>query len=134
MHTVKNIIRIDANLLFRSLLSSFYSALILSAVTTISSIADFHYIAILVFAFYYFVSYVLFATFIQLKLNENPKKYRFNYLIIYMIGAFIATIIVIVGLFRENPFITVNFYLIVILAATVFWIVDSFLLQKLDNN
>ncbi|WP_404452124.1 UPF0715 family protein [Virgibacillus necropolis] len=129
MDNVKGKIRVDSSMVFRSLLCSIFSALTLSIITTVFLI-DFHYIAIIVFAFYYSIFYVLFATPIQLKLNQNPKKYNIIYNVFYVSGAFIATAIATIVMSGENPFIILNFYIISILAAIVFWIFDSIFLQN----
>ncbi|MFD2043824.1 UPF0715 family protein [Ornithinibacillus salinisoli] len=125
---VKSKIRIDSNMVSRSLLCSICAALTLSIITTIAT-TNFHYIAIIVFAIFYFIFYALFATPIQFKLNQNPKKYHIINFIVYAIGAFIASAIAIIVLFGENPLISIGFYITAMLAALVFWVFDSIFLQ-----
>ncbi|ASK63894.1 hypothetical protein CFK37_17880 [Virgibacillus phasianinus] len=124
----KNKIRVNSHILSRSFLCAFCSAVALSTIFLIAT-SSFHYIGITVFAFYFFIFYVIFAIPIQLKLIQKPKKFNIIYLMIYMLGAFVASAIAIRVVGGENPFVIGNFYIIVILAAIVYWMLDSVFLQ-----
>ncbi len=105
MENFKDKIRVVRNIISRSFLCSIFSAMILSLITIIAT-ENFHFIAFIVFGFYYFIFYVLFAIPIQLKLNQTPKKYNIIYLLIYLFGALVASALAIIVMVGGNPFIS----------------------------
>lgn len=66
---------------------------------------------------------------IQFVLNIRYKKFNIIYLLIYTIGAFIATGIGFLQL-GGNPIAMSSYYIFSMLAASLFWTFDSILLQK----
>lgn len=133
MENFKDKIRVVRNIISRSFLCSIFSAMILSLITIIAT-ENFHFIAFIVFGFYYFIFYVLFAIPIQLKLNQTPKKYNIIYLLIYLFGALVASALAIIVMVGGNPFITIGYYFTAIFGSVVFWFFDSMFLQKIRTN
>lgn len=131
MENLSRKVRVDKKMVYGSFLCSFFSAIVLSMITIIATgTINFHFIAFIVFSFYFFIFYVLFAIPIQLKINQTPNKYKISYLFMYLFGAFVASALAIVIVVGENPLITIGYYLIAIFASVVYWLFDSMLLQK----
>lgn len=120
----------SSDIIFLYLLCSLVSAITLSIFCMISmGLANFSLLGTLIYALIFFLFYLIVGSPIQFKLNKKPKKFNIIYLIIYGFGSAIVTAIITKFYGYENPFVSLNFYLIFILSAIIFWIFDSVFLQ-----
>lgn len=110
-----------------ALLCSLCTSLILSIITLLLS--TFSVIGTLYLTLFYFVFIFVLAMPIQFVLNIRYKRFNLIYLLVYTIGAFIATAIGFLQL-GGNPMTMLSYYIFSILAASIFWTFDSILLQK----
>ncbi|MBR8646374.1 UPF0715 family protein [[Brevibacterium] frigoritolerans] len=93
-------------------------------------LAYFSLLGTVIYALIFFLIYLIVGSPIQFKLNKKPQKFNIIYLIIYGFGSAIVTAIITKFYGYENPFVSLNFYLIFILSAIIFWIFDSVFLQN----
>lgn len=121
--------KIDIDMIARSLLTSLISAICVSTIYLISS-SYFSLLGILIFSFIFFCFYLVIASPLQIFLNQRPKKFSILYLAIYNIFSGVVTWIVAMFFDMKDPFYSSIFYFLFILCASLFWIVDSLLLQK----
>jgi len=120
---------IDSDLIGRSFICSLISAITLSLVFILLRSTYFSFMELIIFSLIIFFLYLFIATPLQIKLNQKPKSFSIKYLLIYMIGSAITVgIMQIIG--QENPFNSIQFYLLVLSSAIIFWIYDSVLLQR----
>lgn len=121
--------KIDVDMIACSLLTSLISAICISTIYLISS-SYFSLMGILIFSFIFFCFYLVIASPLQILLNQRPKKFSILYLTIYTVFSGVVTWIVAIFFGMEDPFHSSIFYFLFILCASLFWIVDSLLLQK----
>lgn len=120
-------ISLNSEIISRSVLCSAASAIILSLLVLLGQ-SYFSFLLLIVYFLLFLFAYLIIASPIQVKLNQQPKKFSIKYLVIYLIAsALINAIIKIVG--SGNPFTSSSYYFIFISSSLIFWIVDSFLLQ-----
>ncbi|NRG33375.1 UPF0715 family protein [Niallia circulans] len=111
------------------MLTSLISAICVSTIYLISS-SYFSLLGILIFSFIFFCFYLIIASPLQILLNQRPRKFSIIYLAIYNIFSEVVTWIVAMFFDMKDPFHSSIFYFLFILCASLFWIVDSLLLQK----
>jgi len=124
---MKNIITL--RYLYRSLLCSLGTSLILSVMTITPSL--FSFIGVLYLSFFYFIFTLIFTVLIQFVLNIKSKKINVIDLLIYTTMAFIATAFGFM-LIGGKPFIMISHYIFSVLAAIIFWLFDSILLKQIN--
>ncbi|MBC5637861.1 UPF0715 family protein [Ornithinibacillus sp. BX22] len=118
-----------------SILCSLLSAVTLGILTVVITFHSFVFGYTVMYTIIYFLFYLLFASTIQIMLSLKPKKFYIPYLLVYVVGALVASAIVFflmddVG----NPFIMTSYYVISGSAAIIFWLFDSIILQgEIDN-
>ncbi|MBS3681775.1 UPF0715 family protein [Ornithinibacillus massiliensis] len=118
-----------------SILCSLLSAVTLGILTVVLTFHSFVFGYTVMYTIIYFLFYLLFASTIQIMLSLKPKKFYIPYLLVYVVGALVASAIVFflmddVG----NPFIMTSYYVISGSAAIIFWLFDSIILQgEIDN-
>src|SRR5690625_3362519 len=124
---MKNIITL--RYLYRSLLCSLGTSLILSVMTITPAL--FSFIGVLYLSFFYFIFTLIFTVLIQFVLNIKSKKINVIDLLIYTTMAFIATAFGFM-LIGGKPFIMISHYIFSVLAAIIFWLFDSILLKQIN--
>lgn len=137
---MKKLKDLDLNLVISlSILCSLLSSMTLGIIIAILLFDDFSYQYAIFYAIIFFFCYLLFASTIQILLSLKPKKFYIPYLLVYVVGALVASAIVIFLMNEvDNPFanpnILTNYYIISGSAAIIFWLFDSIILQgKIDN-
>ena len=120
---------IDSDLIGRSFICSLISAITLSLVFILLRSTYFSLMELIIFSLIIFFFYLFIATPLQIRLNQKPKSFNIQYLLIYMIGSAI-TVGVLLTIGQQNPFYSLQFYLLVLFSAIIFWIYDSILLQR----
>lgn len=88
---------------------------------------------IVIFAFYFFVAYLIFALPLQYLLNKNPKRFSFVYFLYYLLLSLVANFLIFYSQSTPSypPLITrpkIYFYSLV--AAIGYWFWDSVFSQK----
>jgi len=124
---------VDIDMIARSLLTSLISAIFVSMLQLIGS-PYFSFLGILIFTCIFFCFYLVIASPLQILLNQKPKKFSILYLAIYNVFSGVVTGIVAIFFCVKNPFHSSAFYILFIMCAFLFWIVDSVLLQKKMNK
>ncbi len=120
---------LDSDLIGRSFICSLISAITLSLVFILLRSTYFSFMELIIFSLMIFFFYLFIATPLQIRLNQKPKSFSMKYLLIYMIGSAI-TVGVLLTIGHQNPFQSLQFYLLVLSSAIIFWIYDSVLLQR----
>lgn len=137
---MKKLKELDLDLVISlSILCSLLSAVTLGILTVVLTFHNFVFGYTVMYTIIYFLLYLLFASTIQIMLSLKPKKFYIPYLLVYVVGALVASAIV-TFLMNEvdnpfaNPNILTNYYIISGSAATIFWVFDSVILQgEIDN-
>ncbi len=120
---------IDIDIITRSLLTSLISAIIVSMIQLFGS-PYLSFLGMLIFTTIFFCFYLVIASPLQIFLNQKPKKFNILYLAIYCVFSGVITGIVAIFFDIKNPFHSSAFYILFIMCAFIFWIIDSVLLQK----
>lgn len=120
---------IDSDLIGRSFICSLLSAITLSLVFILLRSTYFSFMELIIFSLIIFFFYLFIATPLQIKLNQKPKSFSIKYLLNYLIGSAITNAVLLMTM-HQNPFNFLEFYLMVLAGAIIFWIYDSVLLQQ----
>ncbi|MFD6210017.1 UPF0715 family protein [Peribacillus sp. NPDC060253] len=88
---------------------------------------------IIIFSFYLVIPYLLFAVPVQVHFNKHPKKFSFIYFCLYIFFSLLAVFIfswVLNFDISMDVLTTMNYYVLGLSAAIIFWLWDSVFLQK----